>query len=106
MQAEPHLQRRHERHQHPLARHAPRFQGLFQSFWLGGFESACQINTRGQRIDMLAATQHDSRAREDYRLLANAGIRTCRDGIRWPLIETSPGHYDWSSFLPMLRAAE
>src|SRR5690606_21816304 len=28
-----------------------------------------------------------------------------RDGLRWHLIETAPGRYDWSSFLPMLRAA-
>jgi beta-glucosidase/6-phospho-beta-glucosidase/beta-galactosidase len=28
-----------------------------------------------------------------------------RDGLRWHLIETTPGHYDWSSFLPMLRGA-
>ena len=34
------------------------------------------------------------------------GIRTVRDGVRWHLIETVPGRYDWSSFLPMLRAAE
>jgi hypothetical protein len=29
-----------------------------------------------------------------------------RDGLRWHLIESSPGRYDWSSFLPMLRAAQ
>jgi hypothetical protein len=28
-----------------------------------------------------------------------------RDGLRWHLIETAPGRYDWSSALPMLRAA-
>jgi beta-glucosidase/6-phospho-beta-glucosidase/beta-galactosidase len=33
------------------------------------------------------------------------GIRTVRDGVRWHLIETSPGCYDWSSFLPMLHAS-
>jgi beta-glucosidase/6-phospho-beta-glucosidase/beta-galactosidase len=38
-------------------------------------------------------------------MLARHGIRTVRDGVRWHLIETSPGRYDWSSFLPMLRAA-
>ena len=42
---------------------------LFDSFWMGGFESACQINTRGVRIDMLAATQHDLRVDDDYRLV-------------------------------------
>jgi hypothetical protein len=32
-------------------------------------------------------------------------VHTARDGLRWHLIETSPGYYDWSSFLPMLKAA-
>ncbi len=80
--------------------------GLFQSFWMGGFESACQINTRGVRIDMLAATQHDLLAREDYAMVRAQGIRAVRDGVRWPCVETSPGYYDWSTFLPMVRAAE
>ena len=79
---------------------------LFQSFWMGGFESACQINTRGVRIDMLAATQHDVRVREDFDLVKSVGMRVVRDGVRWPCVEVTPGHYDWSSFLPMVRAAE
>ena len=29
-----------------------------------------------------------------------------RDGVRWHLIEKSPGKYDWSSWLHMLEAAE
>ena len=37
--------------------------------------------------------------------MAELDLRTVRDGLRWHLIETPPGHYDWSSFLPMLRAA-
>ncbi len=79
---------------------------LFDSFWLGGFESACQINTRGDRINMLASTQHDVRVSEDYQLVRSVNIKAVRDGVRWPCIETSPGYYDWSSFLPMVRAAE
>ena len=39
------------------------------------------------------------------RALARHGIRTVRDGLRWPFIETSPGRYDWSSWLGQLRAA-
>jgi beta-glucosidase/6-phospho-beta-glucosidase/beta-galactosidase len=58
------------------------------------------------RIDMLAATQHDVFAREDYARLRQQGIRTVRDGVRWPCVETSPGQYDWSTFVPMVRAAE
>lgn len=44
-------------------------------------------------------------ATEDYRLMRGAGLHTARDALRWHLIERSPGRYDWSSFLPMLRAA-
>ncbi len=78
---------------------------LFDSFWMGGFESACQINTRGARLDMLAATQHDRFVREDYARVRSIGMRTVRDGVRWPCVETRPGEYDWSTFLPMLHAA-
>ncbi len=34
------------------------------------------------------------------------GLMTLRDGLRWHLIEKSPGRYDWSSWMPMLEAAE
>ena len=33
-------------------------------------------------------------------------MRTIRDGLRWHLIETAPGRYDWSSWVPMIRAAK
>ncbi|WP_229729103.1 hypothetical protein [Agaricicola taiwanensis] len=42
----------------------------------------------------------------DYRQLSAHGMAAVRDGLRWHLIESAPGHYDWSSFLPMLRSAE
>jgi beta-glucosidase/6-phospho-beta-glucosidase/beta-galactosidase len=77
---------------------------LFRSFWLAGFESAYHLNKHGRRIDMLAATQHDTQAEEDYALLRQVGIRTARDGIRWHLVDRG-GHYDFSSFAPMHAAA-
>jgi len=79
---------------------------LFQSFFLAGFECSSHRNMARRRLDMIAATRHDLLALEDYSQLAEHGIRTARDGLRWHLIETTPGHYDWSSLLPMLRAAE
>jgi hypothetical protein len=45
-------------------------------------------------------------AAQDYRQLAEHGIRAARDGVRWHLVEASPGRYDWSAVLPLLRAAE
>ncbi len=77
---------------------------IFASFWIAGFESACQINSLRQRVDMIAGVQHDIQALEDYRMLPEAGMRTARDGLRWPLIDRG-GALDFSSFLPMLRAA-
>lgn len=78
---------------------------LLDSFFLGGFECSTQRRHDGRRLDLIAATQHDQLAAVDYRSLAQHGIHSVRDGVRWHLIETSPGQYDWSSFLPMLRAA-
>jgi hypothetical protein len=78
---------------------------LFKSFWLGGFESACHINSKHCRLDMTAATQHDVVAEDDYRNLRSVGIRAARDGARWHLIEQRPRHYDFSTFLPMFQAA-
>jgi beta-glucosidase/6-phospho-beta-glucosidase/beta-galactosidase len=80
--------------------------GLFQSFFIGGFECATHRRRDGRRLDLIKATHHDVNAAADYRMLADHGICTVRDGPRWHLIESSPGHYDWSSFLPMLRATQ
>jgi len=77
----------------------------FRSFLLGGFECSTHRRPDGHRLDLLAATAHDALAEADYRELARHDIRSARDGLRWHLIETSPGQYDWSSFLPLLRAA-
>lgn len=79
---------------------------LFRSFFLGGFECSTHRNVARERLDMIAATYHDRLAAADYAQLLEHGIRAARDGVRWHLIETSPGHYDWSAVLPMLRAAE
>ena len=83
-----------------------RGRALFSSFFLGGFE--CSSHRRAsdrKRLDVIAASRHDVFARFDYERLKRLGIRTIRDGLRWHLVETRPGEYDWSSFLPMLRAS-
>lgn len=80
-------------------------RSLFDSFFIAGFECSNQRRRDGRRLDLLAATQHDRLAEADYRRIVAHGMRTARDGLRWHRIETSPGRYDWSSFLPMLRAA-
>nr|MBF0683345.1 beta-glucosidase [Pseudomonas sp.] len=78
---------------------------LFDSYFLGGFECSTHRRRDGRRLDLLAATRHDVLARQDYLALQAHDIATVRDGVRWHLVETAAGHYDWSSFLPMLQAA-
>lgn len=77
---------------------------IFASFWSGGFESACHINRHGDRLDLIATTQHDQFAADDYRLLSTMGMRTARDAVRWPSVDRQ-GQYQFESFLPMLRAS-
>lgn len=79
---------------------------LFKSFFMGGFECSTHRRRDGRRLDLLASTKHDRWAAQDYAWLAAHAISTARDGMRWHLIETAPGLYDWSSFLPMLKAAD
>lgn len=79
---------------------------LFESFWQGGFE--CSTHRRAHdraRVDVIAATRHDALAEQDYRALRQHGIRTVRDGLRWHLIESRPGRYDWSSLEHQLAGA-
>ena len=64
---------------------------------MGGFECATHRRRDRTRIDVIARTQHDRLCAYDYQLLASAGIRTVRDGLRWHLIEANEGQYDWSS---------
>ena len=60
---------------------------LFPSFFLGGFECSTHLTTEGHRLDLIAATQHDVQAREDYALCASVGVRTVRESARWPILD-------------------
>jgi hypothetical protein len=70
-----------------------------------GFECSCHRRNDGRRLDLIAATGHDRFAAEDYARVRRLGVRTVRDGARWHRIERSPGRYDLSSLLPLVRAA-
>jgi len=91
----------------------PADDSIFQSFWMGGFECSTHRLPRrkslgrfaGLRLDLTAATRHDEFAFQDYARLQEVGIRTARDGVRWHLIEKASSRYDFSSLVPMLRAA-
>lgn len=78
----------------------------FASFFQAGFECSSHRRKDGVRLDLIRATGHDKHVVRDYRTCRELGFRTLRDGLRWHLIERSPGKYDWSSWLPALEAAE
>jgi beta-glucosidase/6-phospho-beta-glucosidase/beta-galactosidase len=78
----------------------------FDSFFQAGFECSSHRRRDGVRLDLIRATGHDKHVLQDYRLCRQLGLGTIRDGLRWHRIETSPGKYDWSSWLPALEAAE
>lgn len=79
--------------------------GLLRSFFLGGFECSTHRRADGERLDLIASSGHDELALEDYLQLRERGVSAARDGVRWHLVERSPGKYDWSTFVPLLRAA-
>lgn len=78
---------------------------LLKSFWIAGFECSCHLRPDGRRLDLIAATGHDRLAAADYARARDFGMETVRDGVRWHLVESSPGRYDFSSLLPQVRAA-
>jgi hypothetical protein len=78
----------------------------FASFFQAGFECSSHRRRDGVRLDLIRATGHDKHVLGDYRRCKQYGFGTLRDGLRWHLIGRSPGKYDWSSWLPMLEAAE
>lgn len=80
-------------------------QSPWNSFFMGGFECSTHRLRSGERLDLVASTQHDAFAHQDYQRLSDVGLRTAREGLRWHLIEASPGKYDFSSALPIVRAA-
>ena len=78
---------------------------LLRSFFAAGFECSTFQRRSGQRMDFVALTQHDRFALLDYQRLKQQGIQVAREGIRWHLVESTPGQYDFSSVLPIVRAA-
>lgn len=77
----------------------------FRSFFGGGFECSTHRLRNGNRLDLVASTHHDTFALQDYKRLKKQNLRFAREGLRWHLVEQNRGHYDFSSALPIVRAA-
>jgi hypothetical protein len=78
---------------------------IFRSFFAGGFECSTHRNRNRRRLDLVAATRHDEFALQDYRRLERQGLRVAREGLRWHLVEKTPGRYDFVTALPIVRAS-
>lgn len=77
----------------------------FNSFFMGGFECSTHRLRSGRRLDLIEATLHDQWALQDYRRLAERGLKVAREGVRWHLVEETPGRYNFHSALSIVRAA-
>ncbi len=78
---------------------------VFQSFFGGGFECSTHRIRSDRRLDLVAATHHEKFALQDYKRLQKQDLRVAREGLRWHLVEKTPGRYDFSTALPIVRAA-
>jgi beta-glucosidase/6-phospho-beta-glucosidase/beta-galactosidase len=81
-------------------------QPRWNSFFMGGFECSTHKLRSGKRLDLVAATRHDAFAEQDYQRMARLGLRVAREGLRWHIVEKYPGRHDFSSALPIVRAAQ
>ena len=82
-----------------------RNESPFKSFFGGGFECSTHRLIDGRRLDLVAATRHEEFALPDYQRLKEQNLRVAREGLRWHLVERTRGHYDFSTALPIVRAA-
>lgn len=78
---------------------------VFKSFFGGGFECSTHYPNNRPRLDLVAATRHDTFAWQDYQRLKQQHLSVAREGLRWHLVERTRGQYDFSSALPIVRAA-
>lgn len=81
-------------------------QPPWNSFFMGGFECSTHKLRSGRRLDLVESSQHETFADQDYQRLSDAGLRVAREGLRWHLVEKTAGQYDFSSALPIVRAAQ
>src|SRR5947208_1094985 len=80
-----------------------RYEKLFESFFLGGFECSTHRLATGKRLDEIAATQHDRFVRVDYLRLRSVGIRTVHEGLRWHLIESRQTRSEYAHVVANVR---
>ncbi len=78
---------------------------LIPGFFVGGFECSSHRIPSGRRLDLAASTRHVEFACADYQRLADTGILVARDGFAWHRVEERSGQRDFSTVIPLMRAA-
>src|SRR5436305_1599679 len=81
-------------------------QRLLKSYFQAGFECSTHRIKTGDRLDLVSSTNHDKWVAQAFQRCAEMGILSAREGIRWHLIQPSPGKPDFSTALTIMRAAE
>ena len=81
-------------------------RGLLGSWFIAGFEGSTHRRSDGRRLDLVAATQHDRFAAQDFARIRRLGIRAARESLRWHLVETQPGRYRFDVERRRIEAAQ
>ena len=77
--------------------------GIFPTFFISGFECSSFLWSDGKRRNLVAETQHDRFAGNDYAFLRQLGIAVSREGIPWPMVDRK-GSCDFSCIDAMIDA--
>ena len=77
----------------------------FRSFWMGGFEGADHLDSRGRPLDMVRSNGHAEQLDADYARAAALGLCTLRESIGWRLTEVAPGRFDFDRLRTAAAAA-
>ncbi len=86
----------------PLDADAP----LFRSFWMGGYEGADHVNSRGVPLHINHSNGHAQRYAHDYAAMARLGLRTVRESIGWRTGTHCDGTLDVERLHRMADAAQ
>lgn len=77
---------------------SPGLPGSSDFLWAAGIEDtfiAAPHPSTGRTLDEYALTEHYERWEEDFKLLAELGVRISRYGIPWYRVSPAPGEFDW-----------
>src|ERR1700712_1766507 len=78
-------------------------EALFPGFFLSGFECSSFLWKNRRRRNLVAESQHDVQALNDYKILHALGIGGSREAVPWPMVDKK-GQYDFSCIDVMIEA--